>query len=119
MEEEDTVRQEGQDKIENVQRGKRGGEEHGTHSQSETGSRSGVYRHCGTKPEYPANDRFRKADMSGVCGGECDILIYNHIAGPLKKTIDRKGVVVYELPQNTDKRGADFMNERCNCLTVK
>ena len=59
------------------------------------------------------------ADMSGVCGGECDILIYNHIAGPLKKTIDRKGVVVYELPQNTDKRGADFMNERCNCLTVK
>ena len=37
------------------------------------------------------------ADMSGVCGGECDILIYDHIAGPLKKTIDRKGVVVYEL----------------------
>ena len=38
------------------------------------------------------------ADMSVLCGGACDILIYSHLSEPLKGTIERKGVVVYELP---------------------
>ena len=38
------------------------------------------------------------ADMSVLCGGACDILIYSRLSEPLKGTIERKGVVVYELP---------------------
>lgn len=37
------------------------------------------------------------ADMSEICDGDCDILIYSRISEPLKSTIDRNGVVVYEL----------------------
>lgn len=37
------------------------------------------------------------ADMSEICDGDCDILIYSSISEPLKSTIDRNGVVVYEL----------------------
>ena len=37
------------------------------------------------------------ADMSVLCGGACDILIYSRLSEPLKGTIERKGVVVYEL----------------------